>query len=126
MANRFHVLIVDDNAELVETFKDIFELKEFAVTCAANGAEAIAQARQAKFDIVLLDLVMPGMDGAETMKAIKQFAPRTRFIVVTAYDNSPIAAQAQREGALRMFQKPLVIEEVVDFLTRLREQDAKA
>jgi DNA-binding NtrC family response regulator len=124
MANEFRILIVDDNTELVETFKDIFELKDFKVAFARDGAEAIKQARRAKFDAVLLDLVMPGMDGAETMKAIKQFAPETRFVVVTAYENSSIAAEAQREGALRIFQKPLVIEELVIFLTKLREKQA--
>jgi CheY-like chemotaxis protein len=124
MANEFRILIVDDNTELVETFKDIFELKNFKVAFAKNGIEAIERAREAKFDAVLLDLVMPGMDGAETMKAIKQFAPETRFVVVTAYENSPIAAEAQREGALRIFQKPLVIEELVNYLTKLREEQA--
>jgi len=122
MANEFRILIVDDNTELVETFKDIFELKEFKVAFAMNGAEAIERAREAKFDVVLLDLVMPGMDGAETMKAIKQFAPETPFIIVTAYENSPIAAEVQREGVLHVFQKPLVIEELVNFVTRLREK----
>jgi CheY-like chemotaxis protein len=122
MANEFRILIVDDNTELVETFKDIFEMKQFTVAFARNGREAIERARAAEFDAVLLDLVMPGMDGAETMRAIKQFAPDTPFIVVTAYENSPIADEARREGALRTFQKPLIIEELVSYLTALRQK----
>jgi DNA-binding NtrC family response regulator len=122
MANEFRILIVDDNAELNETFKDIFEFKGFAVATAQSGDEAVALACKSRFDAVMLDLVMPGMDGAATLRAIKQLAPDTRFIVVTAYRNSPAAAEAVRDGALRVFQKPLVVEEVVSFLTKLREK----
>jgi len=126
MASKFHILVVDDNTELVETFKDIFELKGFRVTTALNGDEAVAQARKGRFDAVMLDLVMPGMDGAATLRAIKQLAPDTRFIVVTAYENGPIAAEAVHDGALRVFQKPLVVEEVVKFLTKLRDKPPEA
>lgn len=126
MADRFHILIVDDNTELVETFKDIFEFKDFAVTTAQRGDEAVAHARKHRFDAVMLDLVMPGMNGASTLRAIKQIIPDTRFIVLTAYyENSPIADEAKRDGALRVFHKPLAVEEVVNFLTKLREEQAQ-
>ena len=122
MASEFHLLIVDDNTELNETFKDIFEFKGFTVTTAQTGDEAVALARKFRFDAVMLDLVMPGMDGAATLRSIRELAPDTRFIVVTAYENGPIAAEARRTGALRVFQKPLVAEEVVRFLTGLRDK----
>ena len=73
----------------------------------------------------MLDLVMPGTSGAETLRAIKRIAPDTRFFVVSAYENSPAADEAMRDGALRVFQKPLVIEEIVKFLTELRESPVR-
>lgn len=122
MKNSFSVLVVDDNRELVETFKDIFEFKDFEVATARGGAEALSLFQQRGFDAVVLDLVMPGMTGAETMRAIRKLDAAAQFIIVTGYADSVQIDEVNRQGTLGVFPKPLVVEDVVQLLSRLRDE----
>ena len=117
--NKPRILIIDDNRELVETFKDILELRGCEVFGVNSGSAAVAEVEKGHFDVVLLDLVMPGMNGVETLRAIRQLDPEVRCIVVTAYGNSHLAAEAGKEGALRVFEKPLAGQEVIELIARL-------
>ena len=113
------ILIIDDNRELVETFKDILELKGCEVSGVNSGSAAVAEVEKGHFDVVLLDLVMPGMNGVETLRAIRQLDPEVKCIVVTAYGTSLLAAEVRQEDILGVFEKPLAGQEVVDFIVRL-------
>jgi CheY-like chemotaxis protein len=126
MTKSFCVLIVDDNRELVETFKDIFEFKDFEVRTAYSGAEAVALVKQHDFDAVVLDLVMPGMSGVETIQALNWLGSTAQVIVVTGYAESEQAEAARQQGVLRVFPKPLVVEDVVSLLCQLREDKPDA
>ena len=120
MTGDLRVLVVDDSRELVETFRDILELLGFKTTTANQGSEAVALARKIHFDVVLLDLMMPGMNGFETMQQIQSFSSDTSFMVITAYDGSEQVDQVKRAGAIRVFSKPLIVEDVVRALTDFR------
>jgi two-component system response regulator (stage 0 sporulation protein F) len=122
MAGKFRLLIVDDNAELTETFKDIFELKGFEVVTALDGEQALAEVRKQDFDVVLLDLVLPGMNGAATLREIRKLNDQTKFVVVTAYTGSEQVEEVKNNGALRVFAKPLVVKEIVELIGKLRDE----
>jgi DNA-binding NtrC family response regulator len=120
VSRKLRVLIVDDNTDLIETLKDILELKGFEAVGAEGGWEAYTLAGHQKFDVVLLDLVMPGMNGVETLRAIRKLAPTTKFIVVTAYAASDQADEAREEGVLEVFSKPASIEQIVKLVSAIK------
>ncbi len=85
MANRGkEILIVDDHADMVQTLRNIFAARGYAVDVATNGAEAVQRAEEKKYPVVLTDLVMEGLDGVDTIQRIKKISPNTLFFLMTA------------------------------------------
>ena len=79
MADKIKLLIVDDEVRFLDAIAKRLEMREFEVTKAANGVEALAAARADKFDVALLDLKMPGMNGQQVLEAIKAELPSARM-----------------------------------------------
>jgi two-component system, NarL family, response regulator LiaR len=111
-----HVLIVDDHAVVRKGMKAL--LREFeditVVGEAANGPLALAMVERLNPDIVLLDLLMPGMDGIEVIKRIKASRPDQRFIVLTAYPGEDKCIEAIRAGAMGYLLKDSQPEDLVE------------
>src|SRR3972149_11868141 len=82
------------------------------VTSASNGKEAVDIIGQQTFDIVITDLKMPQLDGIEVLKAVKESAPETVVIMITAYASTDTAVDAMKQGAYDYVTKPFKIEEV--------------
>jgi CheY-like chemotaxis protein len=105
------ILIVDDEAGILAVLKSSLRKlgDDFKVVTALNGAEALAQLKQRVFDLVITDYRMPGMDGLELLEKIQAECPGTRIILMTAYGNTAIEAEASRLRAYRYLSKPLEI-----------------
>ena len=112
------VLIVDDDIEMLETTADILETKGYAVTTTNSGRAAIALAECHRFDVALIDIVMPDMNGVEVLKAIKRLRPGMVVIMMTAYSVDELVREAMQEGALLVAQKPLDIAAITQLLER--------
>ena len=110
MVDRNKILLVDDNEALCTTTKAILELENYDVSVAFDGFEALELAREKTFDVVLMDIKMPVMDGVETFKRFKKIAPGTPVIMVTGYAVEALIQEALREGAFGALQKPLDFE----------------
>jgi two-component system, NtrC family, response regulator HydG len=117
MAGR--ILLVDDNADFLDSICDLLELEGFEVTTAASGEDALACMTGRVFDLVLMDIKMPGMNGVECFMEMKKLQPGIRVMLATAYSVEELIQQARREGALEVLQKPLVIEELLAAVRRL-------
>jgi DNA-binding response OmpR family regulator len=104
------LLIVDDEAEICEFLKSFFEDRDFKVAIAHNGAEALQQVERFGPEIVLLDIQMPGMDGLQTLKKMKEDYPRLKVIMVTAVETQEKIEEAMRLGADNYITKPLSLE----------------
>ncbi len=101
------ILVVDDEPDVLEITSHFLRGKGFAVTRAASGLEALRQAAGAVFEVVLLDISMPGMDGIATLKELKARHPAAEVIMITANDEMPTAITCMQEGAYGYLVKPL-------------------
>jgi two-component system response regulator HydG len=104
---KLKILVVDDNEDFCQNVTDILELRDYEVATASNGFKALEMVEQNGFDLVLMDIKMPGMDGVETFKKSKEIAPTTPVIMITAYAVEDLIKEALREGAFGALRKPL-------------------
>ena len=106
------ILVVDDEAAMRQSLKDWLMEDDYEVDLAASGEDAISMARDRSWDIILLDLKMPGMDGLETMSRLKKMIPETEILMMTAYGSIDTAVQAMKEGAFDYLVKPFDPDEI--------------
>lgn len=104
------ILIVDDEIEICEFLKSFFEDRDFKVAVAHDGIKALAQVELFHPEVVLLDIQMPGMDGLQTLKKIKESHPKVKVIMVTAVETQEKIEEAMRLGADNYITKPLSLE----------------
>src|SRR3989440_253273 len=100
------VLIIDDEAEIRESLQTLLELEGFQVETAESGEDGIAQMADRPFDLVLLDLALPGRDGMEILSDIRNHDSRLPVIMITAYGTVENAVRAMQSGAANFVQKP--------------------
>jgi DNA-binding NtrC family response regulator len=110
--NSRKILVVDDNRELCENLRDIFDLFGHHVTCAFDGHQAVASVTQEPPQVILMDVQMPSMDGITALKEIKQLAPEARILLMTGHHNPDLVAAAMRAGAAATLSKPLDYEQI--------------
>lgn len=109
------VLIVDDDPEIARMLARSLARRGFQIDSTRSADEALAQAGKTAYDAAILDLVMPGRDGAELSAALRSRIPGLVIVFLTGYANSPLVEQARRGGAT-VFAKPVAVHEIVDFL----------
>jgi DNA-binding NtrC family response regulator len=107
-----HLLIVDDDPTVRESLADALERPNLRVSTAGDGEEALALLGGDRPDLVLTDVRMPGMDGVELLRRIRQRVPSAQVILMTAHDDMPSVVAAMREGAREFLVKPLDLAEL--------------
>lgn len=112
MLSRGEILAVDDDPDILELLSSALSREGFAVTCAASGEEALARVTAGAFDLVVLDLMMPGMGGAAALRAIRGLAPDTEVIILTAHGSVDSAVECLRGGAFDYLKKPFGLAEL--------------
>src|ERR1035437_2395274 len=78
-----HILVVDDEPSMLRYLQTVLELDSYRVTTACNGAEAVEKVQRVSPDLVLLDMVMPGGDGLETLQRIREVRPSTKVVMLS-------------------------------------------
>lgn len=116
------ILFVDDEDVIRKSFQREIQLEGFAVTVAAGGEEAIGALEKDTYDLVITDLMMPGIDGFGVLKAAKKLAPLTSVIILTGYGDMTSAIDALRLGADDFTLKPCEVEELVFRIRRCLER----
>lgn len=124
MTGKQKVLVVDDDRRMVKTICDILRVKGHDPHVAYSGEEAVDKAREEGFDCVLMDLKMPGMDGVEALKKIKEVAPALPVVLMSAYATEHQAEEASRHGAYAILNKPIDLQIVLSFLALLRKEES--
>lgn len=120
------MLIIDDDKDICRTLKDIFGTKGYDPEVAYGSLKAIELAKKKAFDIALIDLVMEEPEGVGTLTMIRQLRPDTLCFMITAYPNDRQIKEALANGVLRVFKKPLDIEEMVKILDEEIARKGKA
>jgi DNA-binding NtrC family response regulator len=106
------ILVVDDVEAIRDTLRWCFEEAGYHVDAVGSGEEALGRLRRAPSDVVLTDIIMPGIDGIEVLSQARVLAPRTPVIVMTAYATVETAVQALRHGAVDYILKPFQLDDV--------------
>jgi NarL family two-component system response regulator LiaR len=119
-SNLISILIVDDHEVVRNGIRSYLEtIKDFDVVGEAeSGEKAIKMVSELIPDIVLLDLIMPGMDGVETTRQIKKISPRTQVVVLTSYHEDVHIFPALKAGAISYILKDMKMEKLADALLR--------
>lgn len=100
------ILVVDDDADMCHNMADLFGDAGYAIDTAVSGDNALLKARQQSYDLALLDMRMPGMDGLTLCRHLKEMQPAMAAMIVTAYADD-LHDQAHEAGASHVFSKPL-------------------
>jgi signal transduction histidine kinase/DNA-binding response OmpR family regulator len=105
-AARARILVVDDEEQVVAIFRDLLTQQGYEVTSSDNGDDAIAKVTAERFDLVLTDINLPGVDGLEVVRAAKAADKDTVVILITGYASTTTAIDALRQGAYDYITKP--------------------
>lgn len=122
------VLIVDDDENIRSTMKTILEDEGYIVDLAATGSEAIQKTQETAYNIALLDIRLPDMEGVELLKLMKDPTPRTRKIMVTGYPSMQNAIIALNKNADAYLIKPVNVEKLLNTVKEqlnLQEEERK-
>jgi len=104
------ILIVDDEPGIRQSLKGIFEDEGFATESVSTGEECLKKIGEAPFDLVLLDIWLPGIDGLETLRQIRELSPSTRVIMISGHATIATAVTATKLGAYDFIEKPFSLE----------------
>jgi len=115
------VLVVDDDQELRENLEEILNDAGFSVVLAKDGEEALERIAAQPFDIILLDLMMPVMDGREALTLIRHRRPQAKVIMMTAFATIDNAVNMMRKGAHDYLTKPFKVDELIMSIRRALE-----
>ncbi len=102
------------------TLQDILENEGYEAHVALTGAEAIAQCQARRFDVILMDVLMPDLCGVEVYRRIKTLAPDTRVIMMSAYSVEDLKREALAAGAIAFLPKPLEVEVVLRLVQEVK------
>ena len=123
--NKIKLLMVDDEVKFLESISKRLVLKNFDVTTAATGKEAIASAEKGLFDVAVVDFQMPGMDGAQVLKALKDKHKYLEIIMLTGHATVDSAVECTKLGAFKYLEKPYAFEKLVETVTEAYEARLK-
>lgn len=116
------VLVVDDEPNNLTSLEKIFGKEGWRVFGAPNAREALELLRKRRVDVVLTDLMMPGVSGAELLRAVKEVSPDTEVVLMTAFGTVEVAVQAMRDGAYDFVEKPLKRLSIVKSVRKAAER----
>ena len=114
------VLLVDDEEEFVETLAERMRSRGMDVATCGSGVDALQLVDDEDFDVVVLDLKMPGIDGLDALKRIKRRRPDIQVVLLTGYATVEKGVEAIKEGALEFLEKPVDLSSLTDAIHKAK------
>jgi len=116
------ILIIDDDAELRKTVSDVLTAAGYSTDVAVSGDEALEKIVSEKYDIALLDMMMPGRDGMDVLMDMRKLRPSTRVVMITAFATVENAVVSIKKGAHDYIAKPFKIMDLINTVKRTVEE----
>ena len=113
------ILVVDDDLGMADTLTDIFQANHYQVATAHSGEAAVAMARSRAYDLVLMDIQMPGLNGVQALTAMKSEGLAPRVIMMTAYTRDELVREAEKQSGFPVMPKPLDLERILSLATKM-------
>ncbi len=129
MENKIKILFIDDEEIVLSSCRRILRREPYEIDTALSGEEGLKKARENKFDIVITDLMMPGINGIEVLETLKKEMPGLTVIIFTGYATVDSARKALKSGAFDYIPKPFTNEELKEIIKnaiKARESDPNA
>jgi two-component system, OmpR family, response regulator len=120
--DKFKVLIVDDEQDFLETIVKRLQARKIEVTGVESGLKALEVIDQQDFDVVILDVKMPGLDGIETLRAMKKKKPLLEVIMLTGHASVESGIQGMQLGAFDYVMKPVALDELLEKMRQAYER----
>ena len=122
---KIRVLLVDDEADFLETLAERLVIRNYDVTTSLSGEDALEKVRGYNFDVVVLDVLMPGIDGIEALREIKNIKPLTEVIMLTGHATVETAIEGMKLGAYDYLMKPCETQDLVMKINKAHERKAE-
>jgi FixJ family two-component response regulator len=122
---RGKILVLDDEQIVLDSLSRILGEENYAVTPCRAGGDAVEMLKQDRFDVLITDLKMPGMDGLQAMESLYEIDPDLSMIMITAYATVDSAVKAMRMGAVDYIRKPFTPDQLLELVNKVME-DRKA
>ena len=120
--DKFRVLVVDDELDFLETIVKRLQTRKIAVTGVDSGVKALSIIDDKDFDVVILDVKMPGLDGIETLREIKKKKPLLEVIMLTGHASVESGIQGMQLGAFDYVMKPVALDELLEKMRQAYER----
>ncbi|WP_022663591.1 response regulator [Desulfospira joergensenii] len=125
MNKKPRILLIDDEIEFITTLAERLELRGYDVETSESGESGIDLMAKSSFDVAILDLMMPGLNGIDTLNQIKRIDPRLPVILLTGHGSTKEGMEGMRIGAFDFLMKPLDINELLDRIKLALEKGTK-
>lgn len=112
------ILLVDDERDFLDVMSERIQARGMEVTTADSAPKALEQVAAGGFDAIILDLMMPGMDGLQTLKAIKEKNPELQVILLTGHATVQKGIEAMKLGALDFVEKPADLDKLTGIIKK--------
>ncbi len=116
------VLLVDDEVDFLDTLSERMRNRGMEVSTSSSGAEALKKVEQESYDVIILDLMMPGVDGLEALKILKEKRPELQVILLTGHASVEKGIEAMKLGAMDFLEKPADLSQLTE---KIKKAQAK-
>jgi len=118
------ILLVDDEEQFVQALSERLTLRGYDVTTSLSGEDALEKLKQYNYEVVILDIAMPGLNGIATLREIKKFKPLTEVIMLTGHATVETAIEGMKIGAADYLVKPCDTEELMAKINNAQQRKA--
>ena len=119
------ILLVDDEEQFVQALSERLALRGYDVTTSLSGEDAVEKVKHYNYEVVILDVAMPGLDGVDTLREVKKLKPLTEVIMLTGHATVETAIEGMKLGAIDYLVKPCETEDLVNKINKAQQRKAE-
>ena len=120
----FQILIVEDDRDFAESLVLAMSVRQCAADVAHSGQDAIAMYQAGAYDLVFMDIKLPGKNGVETLTELRQIDPQAKVVMMTGFSEAALLDTARQSGAMDVLRKPFKMRQLFSYLDALNEPES--